>query len=89
MKTTTAKAKTVSVRQLQHDFKTVLQWINEGSNILITKRKNIVAEMRAPQKKAKKIERPDFGKHLRETFSRPIPGPSNAELISMLREDRF
>ncbi|MFI0347581.1 MAG: type II toxin-antitoxin system Phd/YefM family antitoxin [Chthoniobacterales bacterium] len=81
--------KTVSIRQLQHDLKTVLEWVAEGANVVITKRNKVVAEMSAPKKAPKQIVRPDFGKHLQETFSGRILEPSNVELLSMLREDRF
>ena len=80
--------KTASIRDVQHNLAKILLWIGAGESVTITKRNKPMAEIK-PLTKKQKIDRPDFQKQLRATFSRPIQGISNAELISEMREERF
>ncbi len=80
--------KTASIRDVQHNLAKILLWVGAGDSVTITKRNKPIAEIK-PLVKKQKIERPDFQQQLRDTFTRPIRGISNAELISEMREDRF
>ena len=80
--------KTASIREVQHNLKKILLWVASGERVTITKRNTNIAEIRSLEKKSPKIQRPNFKKRLKETFSHRIQGPSNADLIAQQRGDR-
>jgi antitoxin (DNA-binding transcriptional repressor) of toxin-antitoxin stability system len=72
--------KTASIREVQHDLKHILCWIQAGETVTITKRNHPVAELR-PTSKESPVKRPNFKERLLETFHQELSHPSNAELI--------
>lgn len=54
--------KTATVRQLRHDFGSVLDWIEEGEPVRISKRGKIIALLSPPRpvKPTSARKRPDF-----------------------------
>lgn len=61
--------KTASVRQLRHDFGAVLNWIEEGERVEISKRGKIIALLSPPPPiKAKPKGRPDFAARLKRLY---------------------
>ena len=69
--------KTATVRQLRHDFGSVLNWVEEGEAVRISKRGRIIALLSPPPKlkppKAKK--RPDFLGRLKRIYGdKVLPG---------------
>ena len=54
--------KTATVRQLRHDFGSVLNWVEEGEAVSISKRGRVVALLSPPPpaNPSHRNERPDF-----------------------------
>ena len=59
--------KTATVRQIRHDFSTVLQWVEEGEQVSISKRGKIIAMLTPPPlvKPARAQKRPDLAARLK------------------------
>ena len=69
--------KTATVRQLRHDFGSVLNWVEAGEAVGISKRGRIVAWLSPPPtpRAAKARKRPDFQARLKRIFGDTIlPG---------------
>jgi prevent-host-death family protein len=62
--------KTATVRQLRHDFGSVLNWVLEGEPVGISKRGKIVALLSPPPapKPSKHKRRPDFAARLKRIY---------------------
>jgi antitoxin (DNA-binding transcriptional repressor) of toxin-antitoxin stability system len=59
--------KMASIRQVRHDFGTVLDWIEEGEQVQISKRGKVVALLSPPpvMKRTRARKRPDFAARLK------------------------
>lgn len=58
--------KTATVRQVRHDFGTVLNWVEEGEHVEISKRGKVVALMTPPPpSRSRSRKRPDFAARLK------------------------
>jgi antitoxin (DNA-binding transcriptional repressor) of toxin-antitoxin stability system len=59
--------KTASIRQVRHDFNTVLDWIDAGEHVEISKRGKVVALLSPPRsvKVPRARKRPDFAARLK------------------------
>ena len=59
--------KTASIRQVRHDFNTVLDWIDSGEQVEISKRGKVVALLSPPPpvKAPRSRKRPDFAARLK------------------------
>ncbi len=69
--------KTATVRQLRHDFGSVLDWVEAGEAVSISKRGRIVAWLSPPPalRAVKARKRPDFRARLKRIFGdRILPG---------------
>jgi antitoxin (DNA-binding transcriptional repressor) of toxin-antitoxin stability system len=74
--------KTANVRQLRHDFGSVLDWITDGEQVEIVKRGKVIALLSPPPKPAppKKFKLPDFAARQKRIFGdRVLPGNIIAE----------
>jgi antitoxin (DNA-binding transcriptional repressor) of toxin-antitoxin stability system len=73
--------KTANVRQLRHDFGSVMDWINEGQEVEIVKKGKVVALLSPPAPcKPQKIKLPDFAARQKRIFGdRVLPGNIVAE----------
>jgi prevent-host-death family protein len=62
--------KTATVRQLRHEFGSVLAWVEEGEQVEISKRGKTVALLSPPPPKPEKgrKRRPDFAARLRRIY---------------------
>ena len=78
---------TVSIREVQHNLKKILTWVESGKTIVITNRNRKVAELK-PCEKTAPPTMPNFKERLLKTFPQPIKGPSNAELLDQERNSR-
>ena len=75
--------KTATVRQLRHDFNSVLQLIENGEEVTITRRNKPVARLAPAPPQARPFQRPDFAARLAARFPNGrIRGKSLAERIS-------
>ena len=53
--------KTATVRQVRHDFSSVLQWVADGESVEVSKRGQVVAVIKPPERKRRsRAKRPDF-----------------------------
>jgi antitoxin (DNA-binding transcriptional repressor) of toxin-antitoxin stability system len=59
--------KKASIRQVRHDFNSVLDWIDAGEQVEISKRGKVVALLSPPPplKAARSRKRPDFAARLK------------------------
>ena len=76
--------KTATVRQLRHDFGSVLNWIEEGEHVGISKRGKIVAMISPPPapSPARRKKRPDFAARLRmRDGDRAIPALAMDDIL--------
>jgi antitoxin (DNA-binding transcriptional repressor) of toxin-antitoxin stability system len=72
--------KTANVRQLRHDFGSVLDWVAEGQRVEIVKKGKVVAILSPPPAKPKKFKLPDFEARQNRIFGdRVLPGNIVAE----------
>ena len=74
--------KTANVRQLRHDFGSVMNWIAEGQSVEIVKKGKIVALLSPPPPpvRPKKFKLPDFEARRKRIFGdRVLPGNIVAE----------
>ena len=78
--------KTVSVRDLRHNFKKVEQILKSGETIQITKRGKAVARLSGEPRGRPPL--PDFLARLNEIYGDKVFEVSGAELISADREGR-
>ncbi|MEY2430072.1 MAG: hypothetical protein QOJ40_2957 [Verrucomicrobiota bacterium] len=74
--------KTANVRQLRHNFGSVLDWITEGQQVEIVKKGKVIALLSPPpaRPKPKKFKLPDFEARRKRIFGdRVMPGNIVAE----------
>ena len=67
--------KTATVRQLRHDFGSVLNWVEDGEEVEISKRGRVVARLTPPRQKSSrmlKTGRPDFAARLKRIFGNKV-----------------
>ncbi len=59
--------RTATIRQVRHDFGAVLEWVNEGEQVQISKRGKIVALLSPPPaiKPPRARQRPDLAARLK------------------------
>ena len=79
--------KTVSVRDLCYDFKTVERLLLQGEEFEISKRRKVIA--RLTPERGERPPLPDFLGRLKEIYGNQVFETTGAELISADREDRF
>jgi prevent-host-death family protein len=77
--------KTATVREIRHDFGRVLNWVEDGEQVEITKRRRVVARLVPVRAKAKKIEWPDFQARLKMTFPNGVKGKPISEILDEAR----
>ncbi len=62
--------KTATIRQIRHDFSTVLHWVEGGEQVEVSKRGKIVALITPPPapKPSRSRKRPDFAARLKRIY---------------------
>ena len=62
--------KRATIRQIRHDFSTVLNWVEDGEQVEVSKRGKIVALITAPPapKAVRPRKRPDFAARLKRIY---------------------
>ena len=73
--------KSANVRQLRHDFGSVMNWVADGEQVEIVKKGKIIALLSPPPPaKRKKIKLPDFAARQERIFGdKVLPGNIVAE----------
>jgi antitoxin (DNA-binding transcriptional repressor) of toxin-antitoxin stability system len=69
--------RTVTLRQLRHDFGSVFSWVEQGEPVGISKRGKIIALLAPPPrvKPRKPAKRPDFAARLKRIYGDSVvPG---------------
>lgn len=76
--------KSATVRQLRHDFGTVLTWVEEGEPVEISKRGKVIALITPPPEpvRARATKRPDFAARLKQRDGdRVIPAKAMNDIL--------
>jgi len=75
--------KTASIRDIRHDFGRVLNWVEDGEHVEITKRRRVVARLVPVKTKRSKVEWPD----LKTRRSRTFPNGAKGKPISRILDE--
>jgi antitoxin (DNA-binding transcriptional repressor) of toxin-antitoxin stability system len=70
-----------SVRDLRYAFKKVERLLQQGEEVEITKRRQVIARL-VPAKDAETVEVPDFMARLRAIYGGKLLRPTGAELLA-------
>ena len=76
--------KTATIRLIHHDFGSVLNWVDEGEQVAVTRRGKVVALITAPPMRARSRarKRPDFAARLKlRDGARVIPAAVMADIL--------
>jgi antitoxin (DNA-binding transcriptional repressor) of toxin-antitoxin stability system len=79
--------KTATLRQVHNEFGRVLAWVEMGEEVLIRRRKDVVARILPPPRKAR-IVLPDFARRLKKIYPQGVKGKPVSEIIDEGRGDR-
>ena len=65
--------KTASIREVRHDFNRILEWVNNGEEVAITKHRRTVARLLpARSRKVAAGRMPDIVGRLKKVFGRKV-----------------
>ena len=79
--------KTASIREVRHDFSRILEWVANGEEVAITKRRETVARLLpATRRKAARGRVPDVTERLKKFLGRKII--SDKAMKAILDESR-
>jgi antitoxin (DNA-binding transcriptional repressor) of toxin-antitoxin stability system len=78
--------KTASVREVQHAFRRVLSWVEEGEEVLVVRRRKVVARLVPPEPQP--VDVPDFVARARGVWGKKPRGKRLSEILSETRGDR-
>lgn len=80
--------KTANIRELRHSTTTVLEWVEQGETVQITRRNKVVAVLSPPVvEKPRKPLRRDFEKDLQEIFGDRVLRTTGTDLVNSDRGD--
>ena len=79
--------KRASIRDLRYNFSKIEDLLASGEEILITRRKQVIARL-SPEAAAEPAPWPDFAGRLKKLQHRPFAA-SHAQLLAEDREDRL
>ncbi|WP_367874728.1 type II toxin-antitoxin system Phd/YefM family antitoxin [Luteolibacter sp. Populi] len=81
--------KTTNIRELKHATSTVLEWVERGETVQITRHNKVVAILSPPlEEKRTKIKRPDFEARLKEIFGDRILPSTGQDIMDYDRGER-
>ncbi len=79
--------KTASVREVRHDFGRILEWVANGEEVAITKRRETVARLLpVARRKTARSKTPDIMARLRKVFGNRVI--SDRAMKKILEENR-
>ena len=79
--------KTASVREVRHDFGRILEWVANGEEVAITKRRETVARLLpVARRKTARSKPPDVMARLRKVFGNRVI--SDRAMKKILADDR-
>ena len=75
------KTKTATIRQIRHDFNTVLSWVSEGDEVTVLKRSQPVARICPLRRQSRReITMPDYAARVKKVFGdRLVPNSALQE----------
>lgn len=79
------KMKEANIRDIQHNFSKILDWIEDGEDVYVLRRKKVVAKItsfRLPSKQ--KVSLPEFYKRAKTR----IGAPKGKSISDLVRSDR-
>jgi antitoxin (DNA-binding transcriptional repressor) of toxin-antitoxin stability system len=80
--------KTTTVRDVQHNLKKILQWIEDGEVVTVTRHKRVVANIVPSTPASRKVEWPDFAGRLAEIWGKGAHGKPASTIIIDERNER-
>jgi len=81
--------KTTTVREVQHNLSKILRWIEDGEEVVITRRSRIVANLVPSMRESAKPEWPDFAGRMRSIWGGQAPaGKPASQIIIDERNER-
>ena len=81
--------KQANVRQVQRNFSQLLGWIEQGQEVLITRRNRVIAKLVPSRDPDSKVEWPDFEQRLHKLWGNRTKGKPASTIIVESREERF
>jgi antitoxin (DNA-binding transcriptional repressor) of toxin-antitoxin stability system len=79
--------KTTTVREVQHNLNKILQWVEDGEAVAITRHKRTVANL-VPSSPKRRTEWPDFAKRIKSIWGKAPRGKPASKLIIDERTER-
>ena len=80
--------KTASVREVQHGLAAILERVERGEEVTVTRRGKPVARI-VPPRSPRPVRWPDFAERMKRDFPDGAPpGPAVSHLIDLDREER-
>ena len=77
--------KTANVRMVQHNLAKVLDWVRDGEEVQVTRRREVVAKIVPCPDTRRAVEHPDFVARAKRIWG---PRPKGTALSETVREDR-
>ena len=78
--------RTASVREVQHNLKAVLAWVDGGEEVRVVRRGKVVARLLPPEPTP--TAAPDFAGRARAIWGRRPTGKPLSRVVADAREDR-
>jgi antitoxin (DNA-binding transcriptional repressor) of toxin-antitoxin stability system len=78
--------RSASVRTIQHNLNEVLSWVERGEEVLVVRRKKVVAKLVPPG--PARADTPDFVVRAQRVWGRRPRGKRLSDLVAEARNDR-
>ena len=79
--------KTATIRQIHNEFSQVLEWVKSGEEVLVKRRRSVVARILPPPRQNTEVVLPDFMVRLRKQFGAAVT-PDSSTLFDEMRGER-
>ena len=82
--------KTATIREVQHQLKYLLHWVEDGETVTVTRNHQVVAQIvPPPPPKALKLKWPDLTRRIRERYPhKPLTKEQTSRFWQEARGDR-
>ena len=81
--------KTTTVREVQHNLSKILRWIEDGEEVVITRRRQVVANLVPSVRERGRTEWPDFEGRMRAIWGKLPSGKPASQIIIDERDERL
>jgi antitoxin (DNA-binding transcriptional repressor) of toxin-antitoxin stability system len=79
--------KTTTVREVQHNLSRILQWVQDGEVVAVTKHRRVIANIVPSAPKSARITWPDFAGRLKRIWKDAPRGEAVSRVIINEREE--